>query len=235
VALASPPARRRAVASLLTPTRITTALACCLALFLVVAADLSAGLLFGGYLALVLVTASVMRGVRHGPGGWLAQRLVRRCLVVLILGVCVVLTAVPPLPKPSPTTASGPGPIVFLFLVLVGLNIALGRATQRIAAAPDSAVDERQEALRNRAHTIAYVIYATVVGGTAVIADMASSNSRAWLEGSLSTGGGFITLLELLFVLPAMVLAFIDTGPVSREPLDQVRDRTCAAAGRRRS
>jgi hypothetical protein len=218
--LASNPIRQRRVRALLTPTRITAAILGVLVFFSVVLPGSTTGWLIGAYFALVLVTALVVRGVRQEPGSWLGRRTVRRCVVVLLAAICVALVA-----TPAPSTPSDSSDIFVLFLVLVVLNVALGRATQRIATAPDAYVDERQEALRNRAHRVSYVILAAVVGGTALVADSASSQTRSWLESSLG-GGGWIALLELLFVLPAMVMAFLDEGAAPADEVDEARVRS---------
>ena len=63
--------------------------------------------------------------------------------------------------------------------------------------------------MRNRAHRIAYVVFAVAVGGSLAVADVASQQTRSWLGSSIA-GGGFVAFLELLFVLPAMVLAFLE-------------------------
>jgi hypothetical protein len=218
--LVSNPIRQHRVRALLTPTRITAAILCLLVFFSVVLPGSTTGWLIGAYFALVLVTALVVRGVRQEPGSWLGRRTVRRGVVVLLAAICVALVA-----TPAPSTPSDSSDIFVLFLVLVVLNVALGRATQRIATAPDAYVDERQEALRNRAHRISYVILAAVVGGTALVADSASSQTRSWLESSLG-GGGWIALLELLFVLPAMVMAFLDEGAAPADEVDEARVRS---------
>ncbi len=86
----------------------------------------------------------------------------------------------------------------------------LGRATQRVASAPDNVVDERQEALRNRAHAIAYWILAAAVLPIVVVAQVAGPDSRQWLQDSLRNGGA-LAFFELLFFLPAMVFAWLET------------------------
>ncbi|MEO8899561.1 MAG: hypothetical protein ABI352_12370 [Candidatus Dormibacter sp.] len=223
--LASRPIRRHKVRSLLTPTRITAAILFVLICFGVVLPGSTTGWLIGAYFTLVLVTALVVRGVRQEPGNWLGRRAVRRCVVVLLAAICVALVA-----TPAPSSPSDSSGIFILFLLLIVFNIALGRATQRLATAPDAYVDERQEAQRNRAHLISYVILALVVGGTALVADTASAQTRSWLEASLG-GGGWIAFLELLFVLPAMVMAFLEPGAVADE-VDAARLRGAGRRGR---
>jgi len=224
--LASSPIRQHRVRALLTPTRITAAILCVLVFLGVVLPGSTTGWLIGAYLALVLVTALVVRGVRQEPGSWLGRRTVRRGVVVLLAAICVALVA-----TPTPSSASDSSGIFVLFLLLIVLNVALGRATQRIASAPDTYVDERQEAQRNRAHRISYVILAGVVGGTALVADTASSQTRSWLESSLG-GGGWIAFAELLFVLPAMVMAFLDKGTLPADEVDAARVRSAGRRGR---
>lgn len=224
--LPRPPVRPRRVRSMLTPTRITTALAFALVLLSVVLPGAGSGLVIGAYLVLVLATAVVIRGVRQEPGVWLGRRAVRRCLVVLLAFVCVALVA-----SPAPTAPAGSSGIFELFLLLIVLNIALGRATQRVATAPDTTVDERQEVQRNRAHRIAYAIFAVGVAGTALVADIASPQTRSWLGSSLG-GGGLIAFLELLFVLPAMVLAFLDRGRIPQDSADGVPGSKSSARAR---
>jgi hypothetical protein len=170
-----------------------------------------------GYLLLVLVTWAVVAGVRREPGSWLGRRAVRRALVVAIAADCVGLVGTPP---PSPQLGST---TLLLLIFLVLLNIALGNATQRTATAPAGWIDERQEELRNRAHRLAYPVFAAVVGAF-LLADIASTPSREWAEHALGIGGFFV-FLELLFVLPAMVLAFIEATPPPPESDVPARSR----------
>jgi hypothetical protein len=223
--LASQPIRRRWGRPLLTPTRIATAILCVLALLSLLGTGSTTVWPIAAYLVLVVATAIVVRGVRQEPGSWLGRRAVRRGIVLLLAGICVALVATPA--PASPSDSSG---LFILFLLLIVLNVALGRATQRIATAPDTFVDERQEAQRNRAHRISYVILAAVVGGTALVADTASSQTRSWLESSLG-GGGWVAFLELLFVLPAMVMAFLDRGALL-DDVDTARVRGAGGRGR---
>jgi hypothetical protein len=186
-------------------------------LALVTANGLLAILPLVGYLLLVLVTWAVVAGVRREPGSWLGRRAVRRTLVAAIAADCVGLVA-------SSRTGSELGSATLLLLIfLVLLNIALGNATERMATASESAIDERQEGLRNRAHRLAYPVFAGVVC-VLLLADVASTPSREWAEHALGSGGFFV-FLELLFVLPAMVLAFIEPAPPPPESDVPVRPR----------
>jgi hypothetical protein len=205
--IADPPIRQRRLRRpAFTATRVTlTILVGLVALALLPFGGMGAWLI--GYLFLVLATCIALRSSRRQPGSWLGHRIVRRGLVGLIAVICIALVATP---APSNTSNGyNGGGLLLLIVFLVVLNIALGGATQRLAAAPDSSVDERQEAMRNRAHRIAYVVFAVAVGGSLVVADIASQQTRSWLGSSIA-GGGSYAFLELLFVLPAMVLAFLE-------------------------
>jgi hypothetical protein len=169
-----------------------------------------------GYLAFVVLTAWTLRGVREEAGSLLGRRAVRRGLVIALIADCAALVA------------SGPGTFPFVLALLVLLNVALGWATLRVASAPDAAVDERQEALRNRAHRIAYWTFAVLVGGTIVVAQVASPSSRAWVSG---TGGAVIAFFELLFVLPAMVVAWLEPDHVAPETAAALGGRARLALG----
>ena len=85
----------------------------------------------------------------------------RRGVLVALGALCVALLAAP---GPA-TSAEASGPLG-LFLLLIVLNIALGRATQRMATATDDIVDERQEQTSNRAHRIAYAILSRCLRGS---------------------------------------------------------------------
>jgi hypothetical protein len=197
--IAEPPIHRRGLLSRLTTPQVTALIILSLAVLFAFPLAVQS-LWLGGYLVLVLVTCVTLRGARREPGSWLGQRTVRRAVVLLIAADCLALLAIP-----TPVSSS----IITLLLFLVVLNVALGGATQRLASAPDRLVDERQEALRNQAHRIAYAIFGVAVGGTIAVTDIASEQTRSWL-GSTVGGGGLFVFLELIFVLPAMVLAFLE-------------------------
>lgn len=178
------------------------------------------------YFGLVVVTIGVINGLRREPGSWLGRRVVR---CVLVFAIALVSVGLLTFASPAPT---GGGTVLMLLLLLTVLNVAVGRATQRVATAPDSLVDEREEALRNRAHRIAYALVALLVGGTLAFADVAAPASRDWLS-SVLRGGGWIVVLELIFVLPAMVFAVLEPDrlqPETSSRSDQ-RARARAAAG----
>jgi len=162
------------------------------------------------YLVFIIVTILVVRSVPVQPGIWLGRRPVRRGLVgVITLGL--VLGSL------SPYGPNGVGAVPFLSLILALCFILLGRATKRVASAPDAMVDEREESLRNRPHRIAYTIFAALAGATILVAYVATADSRAWLDNSLKFGSPFITFFLLIFFLPAMVLAWLEPDRPSSE------------------
>ncbi len=155
------------------------------------------------YLVFIIVTILVVRSVPVQPGQWLARQRVRRVLVLAIVVDLAILTM-----SASGQSMQAAG-LILLILLALGF-VLLGRATQRLASAPDGQVDERQEMLRNRAHRLAYAIFALAVGGTVLVSYVASVESRAWLADALRGGGPLSTFFLLLFFLPAMVLAWLE-------------------------
>jgi hypothetical protein len=224
------PRRRRLVAKRPGPAGVLLALAVALLVLVIVTlgaaggSDIPSILPTLGYLTLLFVTWGMVAGVRREPGSWLGRRAVRRGVVVAIAADCVGVVA-----TSSPGAQLGSA-TVLLLLFLVLLNIALGRATERMATAPDGSVDERQEALRNRAHRLAYPVFAVIVGAL-LLADVVSTQSRTRTEHVLGSGGLFI-FLELLFVLPAMVLAVIEAAPPPPEPGAPARPRAANVQAR---
>lgn len=173
-----------------------------------------------GYAALALATAVVLRQVSREPGSWLGRRGVRRGLVAVLGAVCLALLL-------SglwwPSTAA---PLQLLVLLIL-LDVALGQATQRVATAPDAIVDERQEALRNTAHVVSYRLLAIVLT-LSLIASVATPQTRSWFAHSLTLG--FAGYLQLLFGLPAMVLAWTEPDRLAPEGEPQARDVWAAAS-----
>ena len=157
---------------------------------------------FSLYLTFVIVTILVVRSVPVQPGDWLAVRSVRRTVVAVIVLLLAFLAI-----SPYGPDSVGEVPIV---LLLLGFGfVILGRATQRVASAPDALVDERQETLRNRSHRIAYLIFAFLVCATVLGGYTLGSGTRSWL-GQALRGAPLYTFFLLLFFLPAMVLAWLE-------------------------
>ena len=166
-------------------------------------AGLGGGWMMLAYLSFVVLTAWTLRRAREEAGTWFGLRAVRRGLVVALLVDCAALVAQPA------------GAYLFILALLVLLNVALGWATLRMASAPEAALDERQESFRNRSHRIAYLSFG-LVGGAIVVAQVAGPVSRAWVTGALN-GGALIAFLELLFVLPGMVVAWLEPDHLAPE------------------
>jgi hypothetical protein len=169
---------------------------------------LPSNLAFAAYAIFVAFTIRLVRRLPVEPGARLGRRAVRRALVALIVLICLDFAF-------GPALLSGAGALLFLVLVLC--NFALGRATSRIASAGPGALDERQEALRNRAFRVAYAVFALVVGGGTLVAYTASLDSRAWLASRLS-GGAILVFLQLLFFLPTMAVAWLEPDRLTDEP-----------------
>ncbi|MEO6797131.1 MAG: hypothetical protein ABI401_13260 [Candidatus Dormibacter sp.] len=155
------------------------------------------------YLVFIVVTILVVRSVPVQPGQWLARRAVRRGLVSAIALGSILLA----LSHAGPNDAGGEP---FILMALALGFVFLGRATQRIASAPDRQVDERQEALRNRAHRLAYGIFAPLAAGIVLVTYVAGAASRAWLASAFQGSGTLLTFFLLLVFLPAMVLAWLE-------------------------
>jgi hypothetical protein len=166
-----------------------------------------------GYLVLVLATIVAVRSVPVEPGAWLGLRIVRRGLVVLISLITLDLLTF------GSSYNATEFPVVF---VLALADFVLGRATRRIASAEATDLDERQEFLRNRAHRIAYAILALSVGLVLLVADVATPDSHRWLADAMH-GGPALSFLQLLFFLPAMVIAWIEPDRISDDDAPRLR------------
>lgn len=162
------------------------------------------------YLLFVLLTVFVVRSVPVEPGAWLGLRIVRRALVALI-GVLTIRFLVA-------SDFSTPA-----FVALVLCDFALGRATRRIASAPRDVLDERQDAWRNRAYRLAYVLFALAVGGVLAVADLATPGTRQWLGSAIQSGGAMTSFFQLLLFLPSMVIAWREPDRVSDQDAPRLR------------
>src|ERR1700716_1146140 len=159
------------------------------------------------YAVFVVATVFVVRSVPVEPGVWLGRRIVRRGLVLVTVAVALAFL---PMTYVDPNSGG-----FLLLLLLVICDLALGRATRRIASAPDWVVDERQEARRNRAHRLAYWMLAVTAGLAVLLTDLVSPDSRRWLGDGIRGGSPMVTFLEFLFFLPAMVLAWLEPDRVT--------------------
>jgi hypothetical protein len=151
------------------------------------------------YVLFILATVFMVRSATVEPGAWLGRRAVRRGLVVVIAIITLDFLSI----GTGDNAAVGFG----LFVLLALCDLALGRATRRIATAEPGQLDERQEQLRNRAHREAYAILAVTIGAIVLIAEFATPTSRLWLSGAVS-GTPIIGFLEMVFFLPAIVIAW---------------------------
>jgi hypothetical protein len=166
------------------------------------------------YVVYLLVTVFVARSVPVEPGAWLGVRVVRRGLVVVTALITLDFLAM----SLADFRAFG----LTLLVALALCDLALGRATRRIATADLDHLDERQKALRNRAHRIAYVILALSVGLVVTVAELASPSTRRWLSDAIGAGGLF-SFIQLLFFLPAMVIAWIEPDRIADEEATRIR------------
>jgi len=167
------------------------------------------------YLLFVFVTVFTVRSVPVEPGAWLGLRIVRRALVALIAVITVDLLFINGFDIPT-------------LIALVLCDFALGRATRRVAGAPDEILDERQAIWRNRAYRFAYLIFAVAAGGVLLASDFVSSDTRQWLANSLQRGGAFISLIQLLAFLPSMVIAWTEPDRISGADLPRLRNGLAA-------
>src|ERR1700687_2789735 len=174
------------------------------------------------YLVFVLATAVVVRSVEVEPGAWLGLRAVRRGLVLVIALITLDFLAI----RAIDFNQVG---IALLFLLILA-DVALGRATRRIASADEDRIDERQEALRNHAHRIAYAILAISVGLVLLTAEVATPGLRRWLAESLG-GGGVVSFIHLLFFSPAMVIAWLEPDRIADEGGSRVCRKLRARVG----
>lgn len=196
----------------ITVERVVAALLILIALGLVASLALFDAIVV--YVVFVLVTIFVVRSVDVEPGAWLGLRVVRRGLVVVITLITLDFLTLPS----TEFSVAGLGVLILLALG----DLALGRATRRIASADEDRIDERQEALRNRAHRIAYAILAISVGLVVLVAGTATPGTRRWLAEALG-GGAIVSFIQLLFFLPAMVIAWIEPDRIADEAAPRLR------------
>ncbi|HVD04269.1 MAG TPA: hypothetical protein VNF75_09095 [Candidatus Dormibacteraeota bacterium] len=153
------------------------------------------------YMLLCLGTVLVVRVVTIEPGAILRSQANRRVLVIAIAGVCATAVILS-----QSLQAYSP----LLILLLVFFDVLLARATQRLATAYGEAVDEGQEAFRNRSHRIAFWVLAAFIVAVIVGPYLAADQARAWLADGI---GVWIVLAELVFFLPAMIIAWSHPNP----------------------
>jgi hypothetical protein len=197
---------------LITVERVVAALLILIAFGVVALLALAATIAF--YILFVVATILVVRSVAVEPGAWLGLRTVRRGLVVVITLITLDFATVGPLGFASV------GLVLFVLLALG--DLALGRATRRIASADEDRIDERQEALRNRAHRIAYAILAISMTLVLLVAETADQGIRLGIAGALN-GGLVVSFIQLLFFLPAMIIAWIEPDRIADDDPSRIR------------
>jgi hypothetical protein len=153
------------------------------------------------------------------PHGWqsrLATRAARRGLVAGLVVGCAVLVLSGLL-----------GARTLLAFVLIGLllvaDVLLLAVTRQVAELPEGAVDERQEAIRNRAYRLAYriVMHALIwpIGLVVVLATF--RDPFGWLAALWANTALVIALgtaaAQLVGFLPTMILAWTEPEPIEME------------------
>ena len=81
----------------------------------------------------------------------------------------------------------------------------------------------------SHAHRIAYALLAISVGLVVVVAELASPSTRRWLSDALGSGPT-IAFIQLLFFLPAMVIAWIEPDRIPDEDASRIRRNARARA-----
>jgi hypothetical protein len=152
----------------------------------------------------------------HGRQSRLVSRAPRRGLVAALVAGCALLVLLGLL-----------GARTALAFVLIGLLLAadvlLLAVTSQVAELPEGAVDERQEATRNRAYRLAYrvVMHALIWPIGLVVALVAFGDPFGWLAALWANTALVIALgtaaAQLLGFLPTMILAWTEPEPIEAE------------------
>lgn len=107
----------------------------------------------------------------------------------------------------------------FLLAAVVGVLLRVGIG--HVADLPDTAMDERQIAVRDRSYLLAYQIISAVVGLLVVtgyiILDAVRTERFADAAAAWAAGDAIWTLMPLLAFLPSAVLAWTAPDEVERE------------------
>lgn len=148
--------------------------------------------------------------VLHDPRfHWLRTRTARRILTVLTALLCAGVV---------PAFALAGSALGILTTVAAAAGWGLLRVSIRtVADLPDRFLDERQQALRNRAYFSSYGILGSIVGGLATIGLIAfvimSENDTATVTTTWDQALGVVLSLTLFIsLLPTMVIAWCDPG-----------------------
>ncbi len=146
---------------------------------------------------------------RRFPGERLTNRTGRRWLVCGLVVACAALVTM--------AAAGGKGPLAFVLIgAILAADILLLWVTRRVAELPERAIDERQAAIRNRAHRLAYrVVNHAVLWPVALVVVLASfGDPNHWLahlggNTEMLTAAG-TAICQLVCFLPTMILAWTE-------------------------
>lgn len=164
-----------------------------------------------------MVTRNVAQST--APRAWktrLMSRTGRRRLVLGLVAVCTALMFLGLLRVKGPE-----------WVVIIGLLVAedglLLYVTRQVAELPQGVVDERQEAVRNRAYRLAYriVMHALIWPTGLIIVLISFGDPHGWLAAIGKNTPLVIALgvsgTQLLAFLPTMMLAWTEPDPAEGE------------------
>jgi hypothetical protein len=145
----------------------------------------------------------------------LGRQVVRRILAPTPWVVCALLIILP-----SQTRRDW---AAFLLVVLLVLNVTLRRATRRVAVADERTLDAGERAEHSRAYRLAYRVVAIAVGIPLCLTFLGGGSTATHLAHAASNGGLIVFCLELLYLLPTAIIAWIEPdrqveGPVRWRP-----------------
>lgn len=139
----------------------------------------------------------------------LGRQVVRRILALCPWIICTLLISLP-----SGTFHDW---ALFLLAVLLILNVALRHGTRRLAVADERTLDERQRAVRNQAYRLAYRVIAAAFGIPLWLAFFGGDSPKTWLTHAAANGGLVVFYLELLYLLPTAIIAWMEPDHVEIE------------------
>jgi hypothetical protein len=145
---------------------------------------------------------------RHTIADPRSRRLSATRAFVFLVALCWLITA-----ALLPYSLKGAG--IVLLLAIVALDVALGVKTGWLAFASTSRLDERQEALRNRAYRIGFrlvgagilVMFVLYIFGSILQAILLGPQSRSSSDGL--SPRTILAILELLVIAPTAVIAWL--------------------------
>ncbi len=167
---------------------------------------------------------SMLQSRHEVPSPLLGRQRVRRGLTLALGLICVLLAegpAVGALIGADWETVAG----ILAVLLMLGLNAVLRSATRRLAVAEDSALDERQERIRNYAYRLSHRVLVVAFGIPLwlLFFHAPSSGNPSWLQDAESNAGLIVVYLELLFFLPTAAIAWIEPDTPEDEEIEHRR------------